>query len=119
MSRPDPARIERQRAEDQIEAAMADARRDEIVDDLHTDEERALVPVPSSKEQPPHLPDPRRSDVDEWGRSEQIRALARRLYDPIYRSGSGSSGRASRRSPPTAAPCSSPTTPAPSRPTRR
>ena len=27
----------------------------------------------------------RLGDVDEWGRSEHIRALARRLYDPIYR----------------------------------
>jgi 1-acyl-sn-glycerol-3-phosphate acyltransferase len=27
----------------------------------------------------------RRSDVDEWGRSERTRALLRRLYDPIYR----------------------------------
>jgi 1-acyl-sn-glycerol-3-phosphate acyltransferase len=24
-------------------------------------------------------------DVDEWGRSERMRALARRLYDPVYR----------------------------------
>ena len=29
--------------------------------------------------------DPRLSDVDEWGRSERMRALARQLYDPIYR----------------------------------
>jgi 1-acyl-sn-glycerol-3-phosphate acyltransferase len=28
--------------------------------------------------------DPRRSDVDEWGRSERTRALARAIYDPIY-----------------------------------
>ncbi len=27
----------------------------------------------------------RRSDVDEWGRSERTRSIARRLYDPIYR----------------------------------
>jgi 1-acyl-sn-glycerol-3-phosphate acyltransferase len=33
----------------------------------------------------PVLPDPRLSDVDGWGRSERIRQLARRLYDPIYR----------------------------------
>lgn len=26
----------------------------------------------------------RRGDVDEWGRSERVRALARRLYDPVY-----------------------------------
>jgi 1-acyl-sn-glycerol-3-phosphate acyltransferase len=29
--------------------------------------------------------DPRRSDVDEWGRSEHLRSIARRLYDPMYR----------------------------------
>ena len=29
--------------------------------------------------------DVRLGDVDGWGRSEQIRALARRLYDPVYR----------------------------------
>jgi 1-acyl-sn-glycerol-3-phosphate acyltransferase len=38
---------------------------------------------PSS--QPPLLEDPRLSDVDEWGRSESVRELVRRLYDPIYR----------------------------------
>lgn len=27
----------------------------------------------------------RRSDVDEWGRSEHMRSLVRRLYDPVYR----------------------------------
>ena len=30
------------------------------------------------------LDDPRRSDVDEWGRSEHMRELLRRLYDPVY-----------------------------------
>src|SRR6476661_8656253 len=44
-----------------------------------------LVPV-----DPPELTvlpdaDPRRSDVDEWGRSEHMRAIARQIYDPIYR----------------------------------
>jgi 1-acyl-sn-glycerol-3-phosphate acyltransferase len=34
---------------------------------------------------PEPLEDPRRSDVDEWGRSEHTREIARRLYDPIYR----------------------------------
>ena len=29
--------------------------------------------------------DPRRSDVDEWGRSEHMRTIVRRLYDPMYR----------------------------------
>jgi 1-acyl-sn-glycerol-3-phosphate acyltransferase len=45
---------------------------------------RALVPLPrpAPDPEPPH--DPRRGDVDEWGRSESIRALARRLYQPVY-----------------------------------
>ena len=30
-------------------------------------------------------PDPRRSDVDEWGRSEHMRSIVRRLYDPMYK----------------------------------
>jgi 1-acyl-sn-glycerol-3-phosphate acyltransferase len=29
--------------------------------------------------------DPRRSDVDEWGRSEHMRSIVRRLYDPMYK----------------------------------
>ena len=41
-----------------------------------------LVPLPRPATPPT---DPRLSDVDEWGRSERIRALARRLYEPIYR----------------------------------
>lgn len=31
------------------------------------------------------LPNPRRGDVDEWGRSETMRALARQIYGPVYR----------------------------------
>jgi 1-acyl-sn-glycerol-3-phosphate acyltransferase len=44
----------------------------------------ALVPLPRPAPEPEPLPDPRRGDVDEWGRSESVRALARRLFDPIY-----------------------------------
>ena len=44
---------------------------------------QALVPVERRAEPP--ADDSRLSDVDEWGRSEQMRALARRLYDPLYR----------------------------------
>lgn len=47
--------------------------------------ERALVPVPRLAEEPEVLPDPRRSDIDEWGRSERVRQIVRRLYDPMYR----------------------------------
>jgi len=45
---------------------------------------RALVPVPRVADDEV-LSDSRLSDVDEWGRSEHMRELARRLYDPIYR----------------------------------
>ena len=45
----------------------------------------ALVPLPKTTEEPEALHDPRLSDVDEWGRSEKMRELARRLYDPIYK----------------------------------
>ena len=44
----------------------------------------ALVPVRQTRIPPETLPDPRRSDVDEWGRSEKMRALARQLYQPVY-----------------------------------
>lgn len=44
----------------------------------------ALVPV-RVPAVPEPLPDPRRSDVDEWGRSERFRALVRTLYGPVYR----------------------------------
>ncbi len=44
----------------------------------------AVVPIRIPPEGPEPLEDPRRSDVDEWGRSERTRALARAIYDPIY-----------------------------------
>jgi 1-acyl-sn-glycerol-3-phosphate acyltransferase len=44
-----------------------------------------LVHLPRAAQAPPPLPDPRLSDVDEWGRSEHMRELARRMYDPLYR----------------------------------
>ena len=45
----------------------------------------ALVPVPGASPSD-DLPSPRLSDVDEWGRSEHIRDLARQAYGPLYRS---------------------------------
>lgn len=45
----------------------------------------ALVPVPAPPDAT-ELDDPRRSDVDEWGRSERTREMVRRIYDPLYRS---------------------------------
>lgn len=47
---------------------------------------RALVHLPPLADEEPPATDPaRRGDVDEWGRSESLRHLARRVYDPIYR----------------------------------
>jgi 1-acyl-sn-glycerol-3-phosphate acyltransferase len=45
----------------------------------------SLVPLPQAAPDPEPVADPRRGDVDEWGRSEHMRAIARRLYDPLYR----------------------------------
>jgi 1-acyl-sn-glycerol-3-phosphate acyltransferase len=44
----------------------------------------AIVPIRIATEDPEQLDDPRQSDVDEWGRSERTRAMARSLYEPIY-----------------------------------
>jgi len=43
-----------------------------------------IVPlrIPPPTREP--LADPRLSDVDEWGRSERMRAVIRRLYEPVY-----------------------------------
>jgi len=46
----------------------------------------ALIPLPLPSADDQRLRDPRRSDVDEWGRSEHMRSLARSLYRPLYRS---------------------------------
>ncbi len=53
--------------------------------DLDTAEHGALVHLPRVTDDAAVPTDPRRSDVDEWGRSERMRALARQLYDPVYR----------------------------------
>jgi 1-acyl-sn-glycerol-3-phosphate acyltransferase len=44
----------------------------------------AVVPLRVTTENPSESEDPRLSDVDEWGRSERTRALARTIYEPIY-----------------------------------
>jgi 1-acyl-sn-glycerol-3-phosphate acyltransferase len=46
---------------------------------------RALVPFPADERPAEPAEDVRQSDVDEWGRSERMRSLARRIYDPVYR----------------------------------
>ena len=44
-----------------------------------------LVPLPRALPSGGTGPDVRRSDVDAWGRSERLRELTRRVYDPIYK----------------------------------
>ena len=44
-----------------------------------------LVPVPRPDPEVGHDDPVREGDVDGWGRSENIRSIARRLYDPVYR----------------------------------
>ena len=47
----------------------------------------SYLPVAAHRPEPvgPAVDGDRRSDVDEWGRSEHMRSLVRRLYDPMYR----------------------------------
>ncbi len=68
---------------------------------------------------PPELDDPRLSDVDEWGRSEHIRELARRLYAPIYDKWFRVEWEGLENIPAEGARCSWPTMPPPSPPTPR
>src|SRR4051794_14117984 len=46
-----------------------------------------IVPLhlPPVAEEPEPLADPRTGDVDEWGRSERVRAFVRKAYDPMYK----------------------------------
>jgi 1-acyl-sn-glycerol-3-phosphate acyltransferase len=44
----------------------------------------AIVPIRVATADAEQIEDPRLSDVDEWGRSERTRALARALYEPLY-----------------------------------
>jgi len=53
-----------------------------------TDSSSSLVPVRPRNDADAALADDRRirrGDVDNWGRSERVRAVVRRAYDPIYR----------------------------------
>jgi 1-acyl-sn-glycerol-3-phosphate acyltransferase len=43
-----------------------------------------IVPIRIPADSPDQLDGSRLSDVDEWGRSERFRSLARALYEPIY-----------------------------------
>jgi 1-acyl-sn-glycerol-3-phosphate acyltransferase len=45
----------------------------------------SILPVARAQPEVTGPPDPRRSDVDEWGRSEHMRSIVRRLYNPMYK----------------------------------
>ena len=48
----------------------------------------SYLPVAARRSEPEAeelVDEARRSDVDEWGRSEHMRSIVRRLYDPMYR----------------------------------
>jgi 1-acyl-sn-glycerol-3-phosphate acyltransferase len=45
----------------------------------------SILPVARARSDETEPDSARRSDVDEWGRSEQMRSVVRRLYDPVYR----------------------------------
>ena len=64
----------------------------------------SILPVaqPAGRQGPDQA---RRSDVDEWGRSEHMRSIVRRLYDPVYRYWFRVEWEGWRRSPTTAVPC--------------
>jgi 1-acyl-sn-glycerol-3-phosphate acyltransferase len=67
-------------------AAMAtrDRRRQLVRKELSSGKPGAYLPMLRESSRLPRPPDRRLSDVDEWGRSENLRSVARRLYDPIY-----------------------------------
>jgi len=78
-----PARRTRAAAVDTTVDSAVDAA--VTVDAVDASPSAALVHLPSRAATPPlvdaHI---RHGDVDEWGRSENMRAWARRLYDPVY-----------------------------------
>ena len=65
--------------------ATRDRKRPVVRQELTAGESSAYLPVTIDDPTPAPRPDRRLSDVDEWGRSENMRSLARRLYDPLYR----------------------------------
>src|SRR5690606_31474292 len=68
-----------------VEAEVSAVRRAGDDDEL-AHEPHSMLPVPTERlDDPDELEDIRLSDVNEWGRSEHMREIARRLYDPIYR----------------------------------
>ena len=73
-----PAQAERQADETEKIAAASDLAGASV----------SYLPVAAGRNEPEVeelVDEARRSDVDEWGRSEHMRSIVRRLYDPMYR----------------------------------
>ena len=73
-----PAQAERQADETEKIAAASDLAGASV----------SYLPVAARRNEPEVeelVDEARRSDVDEWGRSEHMRSIVRRLYDPMYR----------------------------------
>ncbi|HTO01266.1 MAG TPA: 1-acyl-sn-glycerol-3-phosphate acyltransferase, partial [Microthrixaceae bacterium] len=67
------------------ERSDSDPSIDELLEDSRADRD-ALLPIRREpRDNPDDLGEGRISDVNEWGRSEHMRSLARRAYDPIYK----------------------------------
>jgi 1-acyl-sn-glycerol-3-phosphate acyltransferase len=88
-SRPEPARAsgagEEPGAEEVDFDIIAEATEQTGRTGLEESVSVSILPVPRPRPDD-HGPDEARlSDVDEWGRSENMRSIVRRLYDPAYR----------------------------------
>ena len=71
---------------DQLDAGTASESAAAVLAEASGPPSGALVHVPGcAPGTAPPAHDPRLGDVDEWGRSEHMREIARRLYEPIYR----------------------------------
>ncbi|MBK7166220.1 MAG: acyltransferase family protein [Candidatus Microthrix sp.] len=63
--------------------SLAEKRHQHVDDPLTAG--RELVHVPTTEKAMAPDDDPRLGDVDEWGRSERMRGLVRKAFDPVYR----------------------------------
>jgi 1-acyl-sn-glycerol-3-phosphate acyltransferase len=70
---------------DQLDPSRTITQPDEVEVLAPGEADQAYLPVRVAYDDPDELEDDRISDVNEWGRSEHMRELARKLYDPIYR----------------------------------
>ena len=77
----DPETLVADHPPDDMAAAVAD----DVTDVTAPSASLSILPVARSRPEQNQPPDPRRSDVDEWGRSEHMRSVVRRLYNPIYK----------------------------------